>query len=41
MSAEIHVLFFETCVQEMDKRNPGAIDEIRKMKCLKEAAQWV
>lgn len=25
----------------MDKRNPGAINEIREMKCLKEAAQWV
>jgi len=33
------VFVFETCVQEMDKRNPGAISEIREMKCLKEAAQ--
>ena len=32
-------LVVKTCVQEMDKRNSGAINEIRELKCLKEAAQ--
>jgi len=31
----------ETRVQEVDKHNPGVIDEIREMKYIKEAAQWV
>lgn len=47
MCARINIFYYtelmkcgsETRVQEVDKHNPGVIDEIREMKYIKEAAQ--